>query len=222
MGNGLLWLVGAGCLGTFGVLLRFAVQALEDRKYRTSAAWFFWSFVPLAIVCAVLVVRGEPEVPELARNIVLGFVGAALGASLAVWGGYAWLGTAANGAEKPTTMAQGGPSVTQNNQGGPNIHAPGGQFNFYGQPQSQATDGVITQAGVVVGKVFGGRRSPNDATTFEFVEITNANQFNPTQPFQFNGVTLAFQSTKSRVGLNIARPDAGMTYGGVVAKVIDR
>jgi hypothetical protein len=117
--------------------------------------------------------------------------------------------------------AQAGPSATQNNQSGPNIIAPGGKFNFYNQPQSQATDGVITQAGVVVGKVFGGRRSPNDATVFEFVEITNANQFNPTQPFQFNGVTLLFQSTRSRVGLNIARPDAGMTYGGVVAKVID-
>jgi hypothetical protein len=136
MGTGIFWLVGAVCLATFGVLLRFAVQALEDRKYRTSAAWFFWSFVPLGIACAVLVARGEPDVSDLTRNVVLGFVGAVMGASLAIWGGYAWWGTAANAqsAEKGPTMAQ-GPSInTWNQSGGTNT------INLGLQPRQLSSD----------------------------------------------------------------------------------
>ena len=120
MGTGTFWFVGAVCLATFGVLLRFAVQALEDRRYRISAAWFFWSFVPLAVVCAILVIRGEPDVSEPIRNIVLGLVGAALGASLFVWGGYAVWGTAAAQTSEHK-MAQDQPPQVPNISGNNNV-----------------------------------------------------------------------------------------------------
>lgn len=120
------------------------------------------------------------------------------------------------------SVAQNNPPVNQNNQSGPNINAPGGKFNFYHGPPPEITSetGTIYQAGVEVGKVFGARRSPNDATTFEFVEITNANQFNPNEEFEFQDCILRFQSTRIRVRLDVMRPQAGMIYGYLVAKVI--
>src|SRR5437588_5905398 len=96
MGTGPNWFIGAVGLAAFGVFLRFAVQALVDRKYRSSAAWFFWSFLPLLVVCFVLVATGEPSVSDATRNLILGLVGAAFGASASIWIGYAVLGIAAN------------------------------------------------------------------------------------------------------------------------------
>jgi hypothetical protein len=81
--------------------------------------------------------------------------------------------------------------------------------------------GDAVQAGVVVGKAFGGRRSPNDATTFEFLEITHAQQFNPREPFEYQGIKLLFQSAQSRAGMTSSRPQDGMIYGGVIAKVLE-
>jgi hypothetical protein len=42
---------------------------------------------------------------------------------------------------------------------------------------TQRDPDAIYQAGVVVGKAFGARRSPTDATSFEFVEVTHVTQF---------------------------------------------
>jgi hypothetical protein len=95
MGTGFLWLIGVVGVAIFAVLLRFAVQAVQDRKCRASAVWFFWTFVPIAVACAFIVADGPPDVTEAIRNTVLGFVGAALGASIAIWAGYAYWGAAA-------------------------------------------------------------------------------------------------------------------------------
>ena len=126
MPNGVLWFVGAIAFAAFGVLLRFAVQALIDRSYRASAMWFFRSFLPLLIVCLVLVARGEPAVSELTRNLILGFVGAVIGGSITIWAGYAWLGTTADA----QTNLPSSPPVTQNNQSGPNFVVPGSGNTF--------------------------------------------------------------------------------------------
>jgi hypothetical protein len=80
-------------------------------------------------------------------------------------------------------VAQTNPPVNQNNQSGPNITAPGGNFNIFPAPQQPVNTEAIYQAGIVVGKVFGDRRLPNDATTFEFKEITDCAQFNTSVPF---------------------------------------
>jgi hypothetical protein len=124
-------------------------------------------------------------------------------------------------ADKSSTppVAETGP-IQQFNQSGTNI----GQQNNYYQDSPNPTRGpdVISQAGAVVGRVFGGRRSPTDATVYEFVEITNANQLNPSAPFAYAGQMLVLQSVRSRVGLDISRSQDGMVYGGVVAKVVGK
>jgi hypothetical protein len=63
-------------------------------------------------------------------------------------------------------------------------------------PRSQQVpaSGDIVQAGVIVGKAFGARRSPNDATTFEFVEITHAQQFNPREPLSIRELSFCFKA----------------------------
>jgi hypothetical protein len=79
---------------------------------------------------------------------------------------------------------------------------------------------AILQGGVKVGKVFGGRRSPTNALIYEFVEITNARQFDLSAPFQYHGVILQLIRVKSRVGLDISRPEDGMILRDVTAHVI--
>jgi hypothetical protein len=96
MGTGAIWFIGAVGFAAFGVFLRFAVQALVDQKYRNSTVWFFWSFLPLLVVCFVLLAKGEPSMSDATRNIILGLVGAAVGASVSIWIGYAIVGIAAN------------------------------------------------------------------------------------------------------------------------------
>jgi hypothetical protein len=109
-------------------------------------------------------------------------------------------------------------NIEQHNQSGQNI---GQQNNFYPQmPNLASKSDVIIQAGAVVGKVFGGRRSPTNATIYEFTEITNTNQFNARTGFEYDGQLLVIQSVMSRIGLDISRPQDGMIYGGVTAKVV--
>jgi hypothetical protein len=65
--------------------------------------------------------------------------------------------------------------ITQNNQGAPNINVPGSgnTFNINPVPGASVGSDEIIQAGIIVGKAYGGRRLPSDATMFEFKEITN-------------------------------------------------
>jgi hypothetical protein len=81
---------------------------------------------------------------------------------------------------------------------------------------------VIREAGAVVGKVFGARRSPTDAMIYEFTEVKNSSQFNAQAGFEYDGLMLAIQSVRSRVGLDISRPQDGMVYGGVIARVVGK
>jgi hypothetical protein len=118
----------------------------------------------------------------------------------------------------PPTPAIG--TVEQHNQAGANI---GQQNNYYQTTSKPVHDpDAIHQAGATVGKVYGGRRSPTDATLYEFVEIKNANQLNAQAPFEYDGVTLVIQSVRSRIGLDISRAQDGMVYGGVIARVVGK
>jgi hypothetical protein len=95
MGSGIYWLVGAACIAAFGVCLRFALQMLIERNIRSASAWFFWSFLPLLVVAIILVAKGDPTMSEITRNIILGLVGAIMGASAAIWCGYVAFGPSA-------------------------------------------------------------------------------------------------------------------------------
>ena len=116
-------------------------------------------------------------------------------------------------------------NFTQNNQNGPNFNVPGSnnQFNIYPNPSppAQTADtGSIYQAGIVVGKVFGGRRLLNDATIFEFKEITNCTQFNTSSPFVYAGVKLQFVSEENSALMVVGRSDNPIRFG-VKARVLE-
>jgi hypothetical protein len=126
----------------------------------------------------------------------------------------------------PNQQGQTSPGVQQNNQGpGQLFNAPGGTIYVNPTPSAplqkpERDPQAIYQAGIAVGKVFGGRRSPANATIYEFVEIKNANQLNAQAPFEYDGVLLVLQSVQRRVRLDISRPQDGMVYGGVIANVV--
>jgi hypothetical protein len=118
--------------------------------------------------------------------------------------------------EKPSPILSSIDKIEQHNQAGQNI---GQQNNFYESPKPAPEPDVIYQAGVIVGKVFGGRRSPTDATMYEFIEIKNVNQLNAQAQFEYDGQMLAILSARSRIGLDLSRSQDGMVYGGVIARV---
>jgi hypothetical protein len=81
--------------------------------------------------------------------------------------------------------------AAQTSNGAPNFNFQGpstNTFNLSREPQQQTENAAreeIYQAGISVGKVFGGRRSPTNATIFEFQEITQAGQFNLGAEFEY-------------------------------------
>lgn len=122
----------------------------------------------------------------------------------------------------PPSSPAGGNDAPVTQGSGTIYNAPGGTIYAAPPPTAapQRDPESAYQAGVTVAKVFGGRRSPTDATTYEFVELKNANQLNAGMPFEYDGMLLVIQSVRTRVGLDISRPQDGMVYGGVVAKVV--
>jgi hypothetical protein len=114
------------------------------------------------------------------------------------------------------------PNVNQYNQGAPNFNVPGNsnQFNFYNKSPEPTSDTMIYQAGVVVGKAFGARRLPNDATHFQFAEITNCAQFNTGAPFTYGGIRMIFEKEENSAYMVVGRPDSPIRYG-VLARVLE-
>jgi hypothetical protein len=72
----LIWGFG---IAVFGVLARRAFEMSSQQRWRATWAWSFVSFVPLGIASQVWVAMNNPA--PAARWVVLGFAGAALGAS---------------------------------------------------------------------------------------------------------------------------------------------
>jgi hypothetical protein len=132
MGSGTtLGIVGVVGIAVFGGALRQAFQALEAKRYRSMWAWYSWAFLSSGIFGLVWAANGDPSV--LARNIILGVAGAALGGSVAIWAGYAVHDMAAY-SQQPTPGASMSdeskqPSSTPNQSGNFNSNQQGGVTN---------------------------------------------------------------------------------------------
>jgi hypothetical protein len=70
----------------FGVLLRQAFEMERDRRFRRMWGTIAWSLIPFGVSALVWIHQGEVSV--FGRNILLGGLGAALGAAGLIWLGY--------------------------------------------------------------------------------------------------------------------------------------
>ena len=129
MPTGVLLIALPLAIAIFGVLFRSALEVRRDANYRGMWGTIFWSIVPCAVVALIWASNGDA--PEMVRNITLGLVGAMLGASALIWGGYAVQGTTT----KPTTKAS-EPQTTVNQN-----------VTSHGQRWSRLSEGAV--AGVV-------------------------------------------------------------------------
>jgi hypothetical protein len=110
----------------------------------------------------------------------------------------------------------------------PSVSVPGnnniiifGNQNTLG-PRSEAQDtNHIYQVGIIVGTVFGARRSPTNATLVEFAEITHANQLDLSKIFIYQGISLHFINAKYRTRLEVTRPQDGTIFYNVTAEIVD-
>jgi hypothetical protein len=208
-------------LAIFGLFGKYSFDMRRDHKYRESWAWACWAILPGFLSALYLTSEG---VPVEVRNIALGSLGAAIGACAAIWLGYVIAGAGAT--SPPPTGVKSPPAaatpIQQNNQGaGQQFNAPSGTINVY-PPSHQVPDsGNVTQAGVIVGKAFGARRSPTDATVFEFTEITNCGSLNTDAPFFYDGVNLQFIKERDSVMMLMGRAQDSPIRFGVVAKVLE-
>jgi hypothetical protein len=87
------------------------------------------------------------------------------------------------------------------------------------QQPSIVSDDSIYQAGIIVGKAFGARRLTNDATRFEFREITNCAQLNTSAPFTYSGVKMLFEKEQNSAMMVVGRNDNPIRFG-VTARVL--
>jgi hypothetical protein len=70
----------------FGLLGKFGFDMKRDGRLTQMWGYFFWSVVPFAVVA--LIWASQRDVDVTGRNIVLGVIGAAIGASGFIWIGY--------------------------------------------------------------------------------------------------------------------------------------
>ncbi len=209
-------------LTIFGLFGKFSLDMRRDHNYRASWAWGSWAILP-GFLSALYLAAGMPI--EM-RNITLGSLGAALGACVAIWLGYVIAGNQAVATPTLGNTNTMPPSATtaiqQHNQGpGQQFNAPGGNIYVNPTPQQVPDSGTILQAGAVVGKAFGARRSPNDATRFEFVEITNCDQLNTGSPFTYSGIRMLFVSEKESIMMLVGRQKDSPIRFGVTARVME-
>jgi hypothetical protein len=81
-------------LAWFALMGRHALDLRKEGNYRASWGWFFWAILPAAVSALYLLTIGGTAV-EI-RNVVLGILGAALGACAFIWAGYMFTGKVAN------------------------------------------------------------------------------------------------------------------------------
>ena len=73
-------------VAVFGVIANHAREMYRDKKYREMFGTLFWAIVPMAGFAIFWVVNENPS--TMGRNILLGIVGAGLGAVALIWAGY--------------------------------------------------------------------------------------------------------------------------------------
>ncbi len=120
MGSGTLAIVTAFAGILAAAFLRHAFDVRKEQKHREMAGSIFWGTLPLGVVCLVWAAMGDS--PMRIQNSLLGFIGAAIGASAFVWFGYVVRPadaqtekTASMLNDKPAQVAQ---NVTSYNQSG--------------------------------------------------------------------------------------------------------
>src|SRR5690348_13965755 len=69
-----------------GIIGNHARDMYKEKKFREMYGAIFWAVLPIAVFAIFWVATEDP--PVMARNIVLGIIGAALGAVSLIWGGY--------------------------------------------------------------------------------------------------------------------------------------
>jgi hypothetical protein len=185
--------------------------------------WVMVSPLPLVVWNVAWLIMAKPK-----RGLALAISGA-VGMTTAAVVVFAIVGMSSSAANAQSTGG-GSPTIQQNNQGVPNFNVPGShnQFNLYQTP-AEKPDAVrpaiepdaIYQAGVIVGRAFGARRSPTDATIYTFIEISHADQMNLWAPFSYDGVNMVMRTTESCDGVASDRPSAGKICYNIVAKVLD-
>lgn len=72
-------------IAVFGVIANHAREMYKDRKYREMFGTLFWAVVPIAIFGLFWVANENPS--TMARNIILGIIGAVLGGCALIWVG---------------------------------------------------------------------------------------------------------------------------------------
>lgn len=82
----ILYLLLPFSIAWFGVLLRQAFEMEKECRIRRMWGVIAWSLIPFGISALVWVYQGEVSV--VGRNILLGVLGAAIGASVMIWLGY--------------------------------------------------------------------------------------------------------------------------------------
>jgi hypothetical protein len=73
-------------VAVFGVIANHARDMYRDKKYQEMAGTLFWAVVPIAIFSAFWIANENPSI--MARNIILGMIGAVLGTCALIWIGY--------------------------------------------------------------------------------------------------------------------------------------
>jgi hypothetical protein len=103
-------------VAVFSVIGSHAREMYRDRRYREMFGALFWAIVPIAIFSIVWAVNENPS--TMGRNILLGFVGAVLGAVALIWIGY----VARDWSAKAQPANTGGNNVPNINNYGPSIN----------------------------------------------------------------------------------------------------
>jgi len=100
-------------IALFGVLAKFGFDMKRDNRPRQMWSYFCWSVAPFAVVALMWASQGGIAVET--RNIVLGIVGAAVGAAVMIWAGYLFQGTGDQAHTEQSTASN--PVKPQNNIG---------------------------------------------------------------------------------------------------------
>jgi len=82
----ILYLLVPLSIAWFGVLLRKAFEMERDRRFQRMWGIIAWSLIPFGVSALVWVYQGDVSV--FGRSLLLGILGAALGAAAMIWIGY--------------------------------------------------------------------------------------------------------------------------------------
>jgi hypothetical protein len=86
MTTNILYLLVPISIAWFGVLLRQAFEMERDRRFQRMWGTIAWSLIPFGVSALLWVYQGDISV--VGRSLLLGLLGAAMGASIMIWLGF--------------------------------------------------------------------------------------------------------------------------------------